>query len=146
MSETFIRGSCLCGAVEYRVAPGDGNFQYCHCSRCRKSGGAAHAANLIVPSGRFEWTRGGDNVQQYVHAPAKRYCNAFCRTCGSKLPWRSRDGRWMIVTAGTLDDDPGLSPARSIFWASRPSWYRQPGDLPCFEELPPRRDGANRKE
>ena len=56
MSEAIVRGSCLCGAVEYRVATDDGNFQYCHCSRCRKTGGAAHAANVIVPSGRFQWT------------------------------------------------------------------------------------------
>jgi hypothetical protein len=139
MSEESVRGSCLCGAVEYRVAAGDCNFQYCHCSRCRKTGGAAHPAKLIVPSGQFEWTKGEGNVEQYVHEPAKRYCNAFCRTCGSKLPWRSRDGRWMIVTAGTLDEEPGVRPARSIYWGSRAPWYRQPGDLPCFEELPPPR-------
>lgn len=143
MSERFANGSCLCGRVGYRIPAGAGNFQYCHCSRCRKTGGAAHAANIVVPADRFVWTKGSEDVVQYVHEEAKRYCNAFCRHCGSKLPWRTRDGRWMIVTAGTLDDDPGLEPARSIFWGSRPPWYRLPSELPSFDELPPPKQDAD---
>ncbi len=134
-----IRGSCLCGAVEYAVTAKAGNFQYCHCSRCRKTGGAAHAANLIVPAEEFRWLRGEENVSQYIHEEASRFCNAFCRTCGSKLPWITRDGRWVVVTAGTLDGDPGSRPARNIFWGSRASWYLPPDELPVFEELPPRK-------
>jgi hypothetical protein len=125
--------------VEYAIPAESGNFQYCHCSRCRKTGGAAHAANLILPAEQFRWLRGAENVVQYVHDEAKRFCNAFCRTCGSKLPWVTRDERWVVVTAGTLDEDPGTRPLRNIFWESRASWYVQPGDLPAFEELPPRR-------
>lgn len=139
MPEKFVSGSCLCGAVAYRIPADTGNFQYCHCSRCRKTGGGAHAANIIIPAEHFEWTTGADGVRQYVHEATKRFCNAFCRTCGSKLPWRSRDGRWMIVPAGTLDDDPALRPARSIFWASRAPWYVPTGDLPAFDSLPPRK-------
>lgn len=138
MSKSRVHGSCLCGSVVYAVEPAGGNFQYCHCSRCRKTGGAAHAANLIVPFGQFSWVEGEQHVRQYRHASAKRYCNAFCTTCGSKLPWRSRDGRWMIVTAGTLDDDPGLRPERNIFWAARAPWYRGTDELPKFEDYPPR--------
>jgi hypothetical protein len=138
MTEKTVTGSCLCGAVSYRIPAETGNFQYCHCSRCRKTGGAAHAANIIIPAAQFAWTRGADNVEQYTHESAKRYCNAFCRTCGSKLPWRSRDGRWMIVTAGTLDDDPILRPARSIYWGSRAPWFVSTDDLASFDELPPR--------
>jgi hypothetical protein len=133
-----VRGSCLCGAVAYAVTAESGSFQYCHCSRCRKTGGAAHAANLIVPAGEFRWLRGEEHVIQYVHEEASRFCNAFCRTCGSKLPWTTRDHRWVVVTAGTLDDDPGTRPLRNIFWGSRASWYLPPADLPAFEELPPR--------
>lgn len=138
MPESRVQGSCLCGSAVYSVDPAGGNFQYCHCSRCRKTGGAAHAANLIVPSAQFSWLEGEQHVHQYEHGGAERYCNAFCRICGSKLPWRSRDGRWMIVTAGTLDSDPALRPARSIFWGDHAPWYRSPDRLPRFDGYPPR--------
>jgi len=142
MGELQIKGSCLCGAVEYAIPAHTGNFQYCHCSRCRKTGGAAHAANLAVPAAQFRWLKGEDMVVQYVHVSAKRFCNAFCGTCGSKLPWITRDGKWAIVTAGTLDDDPGTRPVQSIFWGSRAPWYVMPSDLPAFEDTPPRPGGT----
>jgi hypothetical protein len=44
----------------------------------------------------------------------------------------------VIVTAGTLDDDPGARPVQNIFWGSRAPWYLVPADLPAFEEIPPR--------
>lgn len=142
METRTIRGSCLCGAVAYAIpAESGGTFQYCYCSRCRKTGGAAHAANLAVPAGQFQWLKGEDEVVQYIHTSAKRFCNAFCRTCGSKLPWMTRDGRWVIVTAGTLDDDPGIRPVQSIFWGSRAPWYVMPSELPAFDEIPPRTGG-----
>ena len=44
-----MKGSCLCGGVVYEIDPPFKIFQYCHCSRCRKFTGSAHAANLFVP-------------------------------------------------------------------------------------------------
>lgn len=140
MSKRRVKGSCLCGAVEYSVDTDGGLFQYCHCERCRKTSGSAHAANLIVPAGQFRWLRGEDRVRQHEYAGARRFCNAFCLDCGSKLPWRSRDGRWMIVTAGTLDEDPGLRPKQSIFMGSGAPWYVEPGAIPAHHTLPPSGD------
>lgn len=136
MAKSEVTGSCLCGAVEYAIPAETGTFQYCHCTRCRKTGGAAHAANLAIPAEQFRWLRGQDHVVQYAHPAAKRFCNAFCRTCGSKLPWITRDGKWVLVTAGTLDQDPGVRPVQSIFWGSRAPWYILPSDLPAYDKLP----------
>src|SRR5436190_652026 len=44
-----IPGSCLCGAVRYVVTGEPLLARYCHCSRCRKARGAAHAANVVMP-------------------------------------------------------------------------------------------------
>jgi len=136
MTDKLIRGSCLCGAVEFAIPSGQGGFQYCHCSRCRKTSGSSHAANLVLPAEQFRWLRGEHRVVQYTHEPAERYCNAFCSTCGSKLPWRTRNGKWFIVTAGSLDEDPDLRPERNIFWGSRAPWYVSPDDLPLFDTVP----------
>lgn len=129
MAETQFNGSCICGAVNYRIANPFSFFQYCHCSRCRKTSGSAHAANILVKNEQFQWTQGADKVSTWQH-PNAGFCNAFCTSCGSKLPWKTESGLYMVVPAGTLDDDLPHSPERSIHWESRANWYHEVGSLP----------------
>jgi hypothetical protein len=58
MSDQTTKGSCLCGSVHYEFTGNMGIFQYCHCSRCRKVTGSAHAANLFVAPEQFHWVQG----------------------------------------------------------------------------------------
>jgi len=58
-------GSCLCGAVRFEIAPPSVAFRYCHCSRCQKVTGAAHAANLFVPMGQFKWLAGESLAKRF---------------------------------------------------------------------------------
>lgn len=136
MNQGSCSGSCLCGAVGYEIRPPYAFFQYCHCSRCRKFSGAAHGASIMVAEGQFAWTRGEDRVRRYEVPDAKYYCTAFCTVCGSSLPWRTRNGKFVLVTAGTLDDDPGAALERNIYWASRAPWYQPVDNLPFFDEGP----------
>ena len=131
-------GSCLCGAVRFRIEPPYVAFQYCHCSRCRKTSGSAHCANLFVPTAQFAWTAGEAEVRRHEHAAARAFCTGFCATCGSRLPWITRNGKLAIVPAGALDGDPGDRPARSVHFASRAPWYASCAELPVFDEEPPR--------
>lgn len=135
MTET-CSGTCLCGAVAYEIHPPYVFFQYCHCSRCRKFTGAAHAANILVSQAHFRWIKGEDRVRQYVMPEAKYYCTAFCTVCGSSLPWRTRNGEFFLVPAGTLDGEPGADLERNIFFESRAPWYQPVDNLPIFEEKP----------
>ena len=57
---------------------------------------------------------------------------------GSALPWTTKNGRWVVVPAGSLDVDPGARPERNIFWDSRAPWYTHAAELPTFAEVPPR--------
>jgi hypothetical protein len=136
MNEERCPGSCLCGAVGYEIRPPYAFFQYCHCSRCRKFTGAAHAANILVAEDQFRWTRGEDHVRRYEVPDAKYYCTAFCEICGSSLPWRTRNEKFYLVSAGTLDGEPGAKVERNIYWESRAPWYRSVDDLPFFDERP----------
>jgi len=138
MSEERIRGACLCGAVAYEADGPFQVFQYCHCSRCRRFTGSAHASNLFCPPGQFRWTRGEENVQRYALPDARFFATAFCKTCGSSLPWTNQTGTMVIIPAGTLDDDPGIRPSRNIMWASRATWYVPVQTLDSYDELPPR--------
>ena len=135
---TPAEGSCLCGAVRFRIEPPYKAFQYCHCSRCRKVSGSAHCANLFVPAAQLTWTHGEAQVRRHEHAGAASFCTGFCAICGSRLPWLTRNGKLAIVPAGALDSDPGARPTRSVHFASRGPWYVSCAELPAFDEEPPR--------
>lgn len=134
-----MKGSCLCGAVTYEVTPPVRLFQYCHCSRCRKSSGTAHAANMFVPASQFKSITGEDNITTFKPDGAKYFIHHFCNRCGSKVPKMSEGDRNVLVPAGGLDDDPEIKPLQSIYWGSRAPWYSDVGSLPKHDELPPRK-------
>lgn len=138
MSGQKTNGSCLCRKVSYQITGNMGVFQYCHCSRCRKFTGSAHASNLFAAPGDFKWLSGEDLVGRYDPVDTKYFATCFCKNCGSSLPWLSKSGKVVIIPAGTLDDDPGIKPSQNIFCGSRPSWFKHASSLPEHEEMPPR--------
>jgi len=48
--------------------------------------------------------------------------SSFCGKCGSPVPHSTRSGREIIIPAGSLDDDPGATPATNVHWSSRAGW------------------------
>ena len=137
MAENKATGSCLCNSVTYAIAGNLGIFQYCHCSRCRKFTGSAHAANILVKPADFEWLTGAELVGRYEPDEAKHFATSFCTTCGSSLPWLTKSAKAVVVPAGTLDVDPGIRPSQNIYCGSRAAWYIATGALPEYDELPP---------
>src|SRR5690606_14024160 len=55
-----ISGSCLCGGVEFVLRETPSKISLCHCTRCQRSRGTAHATNTFVRQENLEWTRGGE--------------------------------------------------------------------------------------
>ena|SRR5690349_7408370 len=133
MVET-IRGSCLCGAVRFEIEPPLTGFRYCHCSRCRKATGAAHAANAFLPLAQFRWLCDAALVKHFDLPGAKRFAVSFCPQCATRVPHRIKTTDYMLIPAGVLDDDPGMLPEKNIFWKSKAPWYVPPADLPKFDE------------
>ena len=131
------KGSCLCQAVSYQFHGPEYVFQYCHCSRCRKFTGSAHASNIIIDPKQFEWLSGEELVGRFEHPEARHFATCFCKQCGSSLPWLSQSGTAMIIPAGTLDEDPGIRPTQNIFWKDRAPWRAAVEDLPQYDELQP---------
>ena len=138
MSDNSVAGSCLCQKVKYEITGNMGVFQYCHCSRCRKFTGSAHAANLFVSPGDFRWLSGEEFVGRYEPENTKYFATCFCRNCGSSLPWLSKSKNVVVIPAGTLDGDPEIRPTQNIFCGSRPVWYTAAATLPEHVEMPPR--------
>ncbi len=134
-----IKGSCLCQAVSYQFHGPEYVFQYCHCSRCRKVTGSAHASNMFATPEQFSWLQGETLVQRFEPHDSRHFATCFCKQCGSNLPWMNKGGTLVIIPAGTLDQDPQVRPSQNIFWDSRAPWYQSSDDLLTFAELPKRK-------
>ncbi|MCB1496711.1 MAG: GFA family protein [Bauldia sp.] len=114
------RGSCLCGTVRFEVDGAFDRFFLCHCDRCRKDTGSAHAANLFSATATLRWVSGEDNIATFV-LPRTRHTRAFCASCGSALPNVQKDGR-LVVPAGSLDTPLAIRPDAHIFVDDRAAW------------------------
>jgi len=131
--QTLHHGSCQCGAVRFDFHGTFDRFFLCHCSRCRKDTGSAHAANLFSTNGRIEWRSGMDSVRTY-RVPDTRHVRSFCVDCGAAVPFVG-DGM-IVVPAGSLDSPLNRVPDAHIFAASRAAWDHSLSHLPEFEAFP----------
>lgn len=134
MSSPSLRGSCLCGTVQYEAAPPFRRMLHCHCSRCRKGTGTGHATNMVVAPEQLRWISGEDSISRFELSTAKRFGKWFCRHCGSPLPRVTRDGAIVVIPAGSLDSEPPISPSDHIYWGSRAPWGCASAGLPTHEE------------
>lgn len=122
-------GSCLCGAVRFKIRGALGKVSFCHCSQCRKQTGLYYAstdvANDHVEFGGAEnvtWYRSSDNAGR-----------GFCRICGSALFWRGDGADHVSILAGALDQPSGLTPGSHIYCAGKADFYEIVDNLPRFE-------------
>ena len=135
--EGGVRGSCLCGAIEFEVVEPFKVVHNCHCSRCRRARAAAHTTNGFTSMEGVRFTKGEEHIKTYKVPDAKHFTHAFCDTCGSGMP-RIDPGRQIAVTPlGALDDDPGAKAVDNIFVSHKAGWYEITDDLPAYEEGPP---------
>jgi len=126
-----LRGKCECGRVRYRVAD---EFVYaanCHCSRCRAATGSAFKPFAGIEREKLEVTDGADRLLLVGEEDAN---DTRCAACGSLLFSIVRDGAYVHVALGSLEDAPSIRPASHIFVGSKAPWYEITDDLPQFEE------------
>lgn len=133
--EPFVSGSCQCDAVRFEIVGNFDGFMLCHCSRCRKDTGSAHAANLFASSAQITWRCGQDKVRQY-QVPGTRHAKAFCSGCGSALPSLQMDGTVLVVPAGSLDSEIAIRPSAHICCDARATWDDGLEMLPKLPGLP----------
>ncbi len=117
------QGSCLCGAVKYNVKGPFIRFFFCHCSRCRRSTGTAHAANIFTRAGNVSFISGEEKIKRFDLPEAAQFSRAFCTECGSPVPYVSRDGKVNVVPAGSLTTFDERKVDANVHWDSRAVWY-----------------------
>ncbi|MEM6386243.1 MAG: GFA family protein [Pseudomonadota bacterium] len=118
-----VEGSCLCGAVTYRVTGPLRPVIACHCQQCRKTSGHHVAATSalrtdLTTSGQITWYRSSETARR-----------GFCGVCGSNLFWDG-PGADISIFAGTLEEPTGLKLAGHIFCADKGDYYEIADGLP----------------
>ena len=132
-----IRGSCLCGEVQYRIKQPFLVAHNCHCTRCRHGRAAAHASNGIVPYDAVEFLQGEQRLTEYKVPDARYWTQAFCEVCSSPMPRKDPERQIAIVPLGCLDDDPGIRPVDHIFVEDKAIWHDITDGLPQYPGAPP---------
>ena len=136
MSVAKFSGSCLCGSVKYSISSELDSFYFCHCKQCRKITGSAFAANILVKPVQIEWHEGVQKLRRFDCPGTKSYTKVFCTECGSGLPFLNESGETIFIPAGSLDENPGISPELNIFWSDRAEWFEHGVSSPTCEAFP----------
>ena len=116
----MIEGSCLCGAVRFRLTAPPTLMGTCHCSRCRKAGASTI---VFVKRETLDWVKGRENVALYSPEPPFKYGRCFCRTCGTSLGEILSEEESFPISANALDGDPGIRNSFHEHVADKPVWY-----------------------
>ena len=130
MTDVIRTGSCLCGAVRYRVTGPMRPVIACHCTQCRKTSGH-HVAATSAPRDRIGIT---GEVRWFQSSPTAR--RGFCPVCGSNLFWDGQ-GTTLSIMAGTLDAPTGLILRGHIFCADKGDYYEIADGLPTAPQEGP---------
>lgn len=128
-------GSCLCGAVKYRIDGDIGPSYYCHRRRCRKATGTAFASSALVAEADFVLTAGQEALRAYDAGNGVR--RMFCGHCGSPIISRRAAGAPVRVRLGSLDTPLQRGPQAHIYVDSKAEWWDIHDDLPQHPEAPP---------
>ena len=126
-----LRGECECRATQYEVQD---EFVYaanCHCSRCRAGTGTAFKAFAGIEREKLTVTAGADDLLVWGDDMGN---HTRCGTCGSLLYSVVRDGEYVHVAMGSLQDEPSIRPAGHIFVGSKAPWFAITDDLPQYQE------------
>jgi hypothetical protein len=131
----IITGSCCCGDVAFTLEDYFSKFYLCHCEQCRKLTGTAHASNLFTSPENINWINGTDKIKRYDHQE-RSFSKAFCENCGSGLPFFSKDGKSLIVPAGSLNEEPSKKIDARIFCSEQTKWYKSSLTVAKFPGFP----------
>ena len=108
---------------------------YCHCSLCRRSGGAPFVAAAAFKPENVTF-HGESNIRDFI-PPNSKVPRRFCKKCGSYV---AEDARPVLgvfaLPLGLCQEAPDKKymPAQHIFWDSR---VLSPDDsLPKYMQMP----------
>lgn len=130
-----LRASCQCKGVVCEIDEIDGDLWNCHCQTCRKSHAAERNTAARVKREHFRVVKGADQLTAFESMPGK--LRKFCSVCGTHLYAEYPEKPFVVLRAGTLDDDPGKRPKLESWTSHSRPWLAHQNDLPSYPEAPP---------
>jgi hypothetical protein len=130
-------GSCSCAKMRFELDARPLRMHHCHCARCRRARGGAHATNVIYPLDALRYTQGEQLLADFNLPGAQFFGTSFCRECGGAMPRRSPTRNVVVVPIGSLDTDPQIHALAHQFVASKAPWYEIHDGVPQFPEAAP---------
>ena len=122
-----VRGSCLCGGVEFEVTGEFTPRSFCHCTSCKRISGGAGTANARARSDEINVVKGRELLTTYQ--PSEGSAKTFCSVCGSNLfggGWPERE--YVSVRLPAIDSQFEGRPTQHIFTRSVAAWETLPDD------------------
>ena len=116
------QGSCLCGAVTFKVTGQLGSGEVCHCHQCRQWTGHVLASTSVS---RDVLLIEGDENLKWFHSSSK-VRRGFCQQCGSSLFFDPTDQvkhNWISIALGAFNSETGVKIEQHIFTAEKGSYY-----------------------
>lgn len=130
MSEIHSAGSCLCGAVRYRIDGKVRSTGICTCRQCQRQTGAPLAAFVTVAAA--DLTVSGDVAGYRASDFATR---SFCPRCGSTLFWRRDGAEDVDIFIGSIDDLPAVpAPAHHLWAENHLAWLPKAPGVPVYPQ------------
>ncbi|MGE4531475.1 MAG: GFA family protein [Acidithiobacillus sp.] len=130
-----MRGSCLCGQVQYEVKELASAIQHCSCRICRKAHAAAFNTSAAVQPEHFKCLSGEQLLKAFESSPGKhRY---FCSNCGTHLIKKTEGRETFTLRVATLDDDPHQVPEFQIWASHQVPWLHYGSDVVAYPEWEP---------
>ncbi|MBA1263498.1 GFA family protein [Stutzerimonas stutzeri] len=118
----MYRGSCLCGAVSFRLRSEPKAVSNCHCRMCQKQHGAAFATYASLPRSDLEYLSGQELLTSYNSSGS--IDRKFCSVCGSNIEWSGSEKfpGWVSIVIASLDTYFEPRSTKDINLESRACW------------------------
>lgn len=120
-------GSCLCGAVRYRVDGPLRGIIVCHCGQCRRRHGYLGG---YTSAARADVVLEGEGAVRWFATSARGRCG-FCGTCGSSLFFEPAAEARLAIAVGSLDQPSGLAVIGHEYVADKADYVRIDDGLPA---------------
>lgn len=112
-----MKGSCHCGAIEFKVYGEPSWLGACYCIDCRKVSGAPCLA--FAEFNNVEYTSG--TPKEY--SSSKKVVRTFCENCGASVSFVYREHpEKLFMCIGLFDDISELAPQKHIFTSQKVPW------------------------
>jgi hypothetical protein len=129
-----MKGSCLCGSIEFEINVDTLNAYQCHCSLCKKQSGSSSNSATLVERSNFRFNKGSHLIKSWVKASGFR--SDFCTNCGSPVPNPVQALDMMWIPLGLLPMEVQPQSVIHLCTSTLSSWHLLAAHSQQFESLP----------